>query len=64
MEKDLRSRLYETADADTSSGHSDDIVFDEKATKRLLRKIDIVLLPLLSLLYLYAACLTATLTVC
>jgi hypothetical protein len=64
MEKALESSLYKTADADTSSDHSDDIVFDEKATNRLLRKIDIVLLPLLSLFYLYAAYLLATLTVC
>lgn len=52
MEKHHDTKLRETADS--SSGHSDDVSFDEKATKRLVRKIDLVLLPLLSLLYLYA----------
>lgn len=52
MEKHYDAKLRETADS--SSGHSDDVSFDEKATKRLVRKIDLVLLPLLSLLYLYA----------
>ncbi|TID19546.1 putative high-affinity nicotinic acid transporter protein [Venturia nashicola] len=38
--------------ADSASGLSDEVVFDEKATKRLVRKIDLVLLPVLSILYL------------
>jgi hypothetical protein len=35
-----------------SSNSSENIGFDEKATKRLVRKIDWVLLPFLALLYL------------
>lgn len=51
MEKDCDVKLREFADS--ASGLSDEFAFDEKATKRLIRKIDLALLPLLSLLYLY-----------
>ncbi|QDS70054.1 hypothetical protein FKW77_004210 [Venturia effusa] len=50
MEKHYDAAVSETADC--SSGLSDGASFDEKATKRLIRKIDLVLLPLLSILYL------------
>lgn len=52
MEKDYTPSVRETADS-AYSDLSDDVVFDEKATKRLIRKIDLVLLPVLSFLYLY-----------
>lgn len=51
MEKIIEPTLRQASNS--SSGYSNDVAFDEKATKRLVRKIDIVLLPLLSLLYLY-----------
>lgn len=35
-----------------STGSSQDIIYDQKATKRLIRKIDWRLLPFLALLYL------------
>jgi hypothetical protein len=35
-----------------SSGSQEAIAYDEKATKRLLRKIDFTLIPFLALLYL------------
>jgi len=35
-----------------SSGSQENLGFDEKATKRLVRKVDWVLLPFLALLYL------------
>jgi hypothetical protein len=38
--------------ADSSSEQAQDVVYDAQATKRLIRKIDLVLLPFLSLLYL------------
>jgi hypothetical protein len=49
MEKKQTLELIEHVDS--SSEHTD-VGYDEKATKRLIRKIDLVLLPFLSLLYL------------
>lgn len=51
MEKGCDAKLHEIPVS--ASDLDGEVAFDEKATKRLLRKIDIVLLPLLSLLYLY-----------
>jgi hypothetical protein len=51
MDKKPELEVIETIDS--SSGRSQDTEYDEKDTKRLIRKIDIVLLPFLSLLYLY-----------
>ncbi|KAE9966081.1 hypothetical protein EG327_000233 [Venturia inaequalis] len=50
MEKGCDAKLHEIPVS--ASDLDGEVAFDEKATKRLLRKIDIVLLPLLSLLYL------------
>lgn len=51
MEK--KGAVEHTETLDSTSDHSNDVVYDEKETKRLIRKIDLVLLPFLSLLYLY-----------
>jgi hypothetical protein len=48
---DKKQTLEFVENVDSSSEHTD-IGYDEKATKRLIRKIDLVLLPFLSLLYL------------
>ena len=47
------SKDEKTGTATVDGSYSDaDVGFDDKATKRLLRKIDIVLIPFLSGLYL------------
>jgi hypothetical protein len=50
MDKKPAFELLENVDS--SSEHAQDVGYDAQATKRLIRKIDIVLLPFLSLLYL------------
>jgi len=49
-EKGGRVELYETVSTDSQTSIGP--VFDEKATRRLVRKIDMRLLPFLALLYL------------
>jgi hypothetical protein len=50
MDKKPTVELVESVDS--GSDHTTDSVYDQKETKRLIRKIDLVLLPFLSLLYL------------
>ena len=50
MEKIAEKQTVEMIESSSTS--SSDLGFDAKQTKRLIRKIDVVLLPFLALLYL------------
>jgi hypothetical protein len=54
LHKDIDERLDQLSDESEKNQDqvSDDIVFDDVETKRLLRKVDFRLLPILTLLYL------------